>query len=184
MNGFNIYPIDTATSPVPANCHDLYSIYLLTGPRQLHRADQKIVQARTYLCFGAPQGVGTPEALATGQTGYCCLFTKAFVNECEYAQNFKAVPRTLLDHQGTRSYLLPEEQATYLTTLFKKMLLEQQTTYLFKWELVRSYLQLVFHEAMRLQPLAPKFYFRYYFRPQGVERVVESSWRSRRLGKR
>ncbi|MBC6989942.1 hypothetical protein [Hymenobacter sp. BT491] len=185
MRGFKVFTIDTATGPVqPSGRRDLYTIYLLTGPRHLHRADQEAVQAGTRLCFGAPQKVGTPETAATRQTGYCCLFTEAFVNECEDAADPKALPRALLDYKGTCSYSLPEEQAAYLTLLFERMLLEQQTTYVFKQELLRSYLQLVLHEATRLQQPAPTRCFRYYFRRPSVTRGLDSSWRSRQRGKR
>jgi hypothetical protein len=185
MRGFKVFAIDTATGPVQlSGRRDLYTIYLLTGPRQLHRADQEEVLAGTRLCFGAPQESGIPETAAARQTGYCCLFTEAFVSECEEAPDPQALPRVLLDYKGPCSYLLPQEQAAYLTLLFERMLLEQQTTYVFKQELVRSYLQLVLHEATRLQQLAPTRYFRYYFRRPGVTLGLDSRWRSRQRGKR
>ena len=181
MRGFKVYAIDTATGPVqPSGRRDLYTICLLTGPHRIHRADQEIVQAGTRLWFGTPQGVDAPETVATRQTGYCCLFTEAFVSECEDAPDPKAVPQALLDHKGTCSYPLPEEQAAYLTLLFERMLLEQQTMYAFKQALVRSYLQLVLHEAVRLQQPATKRYFRYYFRPPGGMGVLDSGWGSRK----
>ncbi|MCB2411093.1 hypothetical protein [Hymenobacter lucidus] len=180
MRGFKVYAIDTATGPVqPSGRRDLYTIYLLTGPRHLDCADQKMVQTSTRLWFGAPQGIGTLETAAARQTGYCCLFTEAFVSECEDAQHPQEVPRALLDYKGTYSFPLPEEQAAYLTLLFERMLLEQQTTYAFKQELVRSYLQLVLHEAVRLQQPVPNRYFRYYFRRQGMTSGLSTSWRCR-----
>ena len=138
------------------------------------------MQASTHLWIVSPQGVGAPEPVATRQTGYCCLFTEAFVNECEVAEYPKALPRALLAYKSTCSYSLPKEQAAYLTLLFEKMLLEQQTTYAFKQELARSYLQLVLHEALRLPQPAPKPYFRYYFRQPGVMSILKSGWRRQR----
>jgi AraC family transcriptional activator of pobA len=185
MRGFKVYAIDTATGPVqPSSRRDLFTIYLLTGPHHLHRADQEIVQAGTRLCLGAPPPVSTPATVATRQTGYCCLFTEAFVSECEDAARPEAVPRALLDYKGTCSYLVPDEEAAYLTVLFERMLREQQTTYVFKQALVRSYLHLVLHEAMRLHRPAPKRYFRYYCRQPGVPGGLDSGWRRRQLHKR
>ena len=185
MRGFKIYAIDTATRPVqPSGRRDLYPIYLLTGPRHVSRADQEMVQADTRLCFGDTEGVGSPETGGPRQTGYCCLFTDAFVNECADVLDHKVVPRALPDYKSTCSYALPKEQAAYLTLLFERMLLEQQTTYAFKYELVRSYLQLVLHEALRLQQPAPKVNFRYYFRQPGMTGALGSGWRSRQRRKR
>lgn len=180
MRGFKVYAVDTATGPVqPSGRRDLYTIYLLTSPRHLNCADQEIVQADTRLCIGDVEVLGTPETVAPRQTGYCCLFTEAFVNECEDAPDPKAVPCGLLAGKSTCSYSLPEEQAAYLTVLFERMLLEQQTTYAFKYELVRSYLQLVLHEVLRLQQPAPKPCFRYYYQQPGATGVLASGCRSR-----
>ena len=67
---------------------------------------------------------------------------------------------SLFHHSGACTFSLRDEQAVYLTGLFQQILAEQQTGYLFKHELLRSYLQLVFHEVLRLRTPAPKRCFR------------------------
>lgn len=45
-------------------------------------------------------------------------------------------------------------QAAYANSIFQKILAEQGTDYLFKNDLIRTYIQLLIHEALRMQPAA------------------------------
>ncbi|MBC6992019.1 hypothetical protein [Hymenobacter sp. BT491] len=167
MKGFKVYPIDTVTGPVPAHSRrDFHTIYLLTGPRQLQCADQVIERNGTCLFFGTPYSI-----TATPQIGYGCLFSEAFVQESGRTRIQEEW--ALFHNHPTRAFSLRDEQAVYLTSLFQKMLVEQHTAYRFKHELLRSYLQLVFHEAVRLRTPVPKRCFRYYFRQPGPAGELE-----------
>ena len=182
MNGFKVCQIDTATGPVPSySRRDFYTIYLLTGPRQLQCADQQIELDGTRLLLGNPQGVGVEGAGAVRQTGYSCRFTEAF-----FKQNNPVVSPeqwALFIGHTPRAFSLRTEQAAYLTSLFQKMLAEQQTPYLYKNELLRAYLQLVIHEALRLRTPKPKRCFRYYLQPEEEAGELAVNWgcRQRRL---
>lgn len=179
MKGFKVYQVDTTIKPVPASGRrDFYTLYLLTGPHHLSCADQTIESAGTRLFFGNPHGVESLDWGATRQTGYACLFTEEFVQESGHTGS--RAPWSVLHGRKTRSFPLRNEQAAYFTSLFQKMLAEQQTAYLFKHELLRSYLQLVFHEALRLREAAPKRFFRYYFPQTGPDGVLSIGRRNRR----
>jgi AraC family transcriptional activator of pobA len=172
MNGFKVCQIDTATSPVPTySRRDFYTICLLTGPRQLQCADQAIALDGPCLFLGNPLGAGLEQGEATRQTGYSCRFSAAF-----FQQSGPVVSQqqwALFSGPAPRAFSLGDEQATYITGLFQKMLAEQQSGYCFKHELLRSYLQLVLHEALRLRTPAPKRSFTYYFRQPGQEGVLD-----------
>lgn len=166
MKGFKVYQIDTSAGMVPAcSRHDLCSIYLLTGYHGLPLSDQEMERDGTCLIVGNPPRVDGSEWVVTRQMGYACRFTEAFVRES--GQTEERAPWGLLQGNKPAVFWLREEQAAYLTSLFELMLTEQQTDYRFKDELVRSYLQLVLHEAMRLRAPAPKRSFRYYFLVHG-----------------
>lgn len=174
MNGIKVCWIDTATGPVPAySRRDLYTICLLTGPRQWQRADQAIERDGTCLLFGNPAEQG----VAARQTGYTCRFTEAFFRES--GPVVSPAQWALFNGHATRAFSLHDEQAAYLTSLFQKMLAEQQTPYLYKHELVRTYLQLVIHEALRLRTPAPRRIFRYYCQQPGPAGKLASGWGSR-----
>lgn len=173
MRGFKVYRVDTAAGPVPASGRrDFYAIYLLTGQHRLPGADREIALDGTCLLFGKPYKLRTSEGVTTHQTGYACVFTQEFVQE----NGHTGIGEQWALFHGTAAYVfsLHDEQAAYLTTVFEKMLAEQQTTYLFKRELLGSYLQLVIHEALRLR--APKRFFRYYCQPIHSTGVPVGSW--------
>lgn len=179
MKGFKVYQIDTAVDLEPTySRRDFYTIYLLTGRRQLQYADQEIELDGTCLFFGTPHGTDSSAGAATRQTGYGCLFSEAFVQANGPVRS--QVEWSLFRGNSACAFSLRDEQAVHLTGLFQKMLAEQQTAYLFKHELLRSYLQLVFHEVLRLRTPAPKRCFRYYFRQPGPAGALGADWQSRR----
>lgn len=53
---------------------------------------------------------------------------------------------------GTPILEISEEQRLFLNTLFQKMIEEQENDYAFKDELIRNYISLIIHEALKLEP--------------------------------
>lgn len=179
MNGFKVCQIDTASGPVPVySRRDFYTVCLLTSPRQGQCANQELQVGGTSLCFGNPPEVGAAQGSVVRQTGYSCRFTEAFFKQGDPAVT--PAQWSLFSGHAPRAFLLDAERATYLTSLFQKMLAEQQTPYLFKHELLRSYLRLVIHEALRLRTPLPKPFFRCYFQPAGPTDGLNFGWRRRR----
>ncbi len=52
---------------------------------------------------------------------------------------------------------MSQTQAETFTQLFQKMLAEQDTEYAYKDELIRNYISLLIHEALKMQPLENNF---------------------------
>ncbi|RAK68095.1 hypothetical protein DLM85_08645 [Hymenobacter edaphi] len=176
MRGFKAYQIDTDAGPVQAcSRSDYYTIYLLSGHQQLPGAGRVTELEAAYLLMRCPARGAASKWLSSRQRGYACLFTEAFVQECSPAGCRQ--PWLMPTGMGRGVHLLRGEQAAYLTSLFQKMLFEQQSTYLFKHELLRSYLHLLLHEVMRLATAQPLF--RCYFRRPGQAGPLGSGWRSR-----
>jgi len=46
---------------------------------------------------------------------------------------------------------ISEEQRLYLNSIFEKMIFEQESDYAFKDDLIRNYIQLIFHEALKMK---------------------------------
>ncbi|WP_207890997.1 hypothetical protein [Hymenobacter edaphi] len=176
MRWFKAYQIDTASGPVQAcGRSDYHTIYLLAGPRLRPGTAREAAGSAAYLLLGQPAGGAAPQWLPARQRGYACLFTEAFVKECRPAG--RQEPGLMPTGKAWRVFLLHGEQAAYLTGLFQKMLVEQQSAYLFKHELLRSYLHLVLHEVRRLPTAHPLF--RCYCQRPGQAGMLDSGWRSR-----
>lgn len=177
MRGFKAYQIDTTSGPVPAcRRRDYYTMYLLSDQRQLRDVGREAERDSTYLLLGAPC-LGTASTwLSARQAGYGCLFTEAFAHACGLEGSREL--DHLLNGRDNRIFLLKGPQAVYLTSLFGKMLAEQQSAYLFKHELLRSYLRLILHELLRL-PTPARIFHCYVRLPGPASGVPRSIWRSR-----
>jgi AraC family transcriptional activator of pobA len=179
VKGFKVYQLDTTTGLKAASRRDLYTISLLKGLCYLPYADGEVGQDGTYLLVGTPgEGGSSWQGETTRQTGYRCLLTEDFMEE-----NFLAEDQptwALFTGSYPRVFSLGDEQAAYMTSLFQKMLAEQQSAYPFKQDLLRSYLHLVLHEAIRLHQPAPKRLFRYYCRQPNSAGALTKGWGRRR----
>jgi len=182
MKGFKAYQVDTACGALPVTSRrDYYTIYLLAGQLHFQGAGQEFVLDGSHVLLVNPSAVPASEWKHTGRTGFACLFTTAFVSGSSSGGK-ELLP--LFNKARSRVFSLCENQAVYLTGLFQKMVAEQQSAYLFKHELLRNYLQLVLHEAVRLRPVVPNLpsrRFRYYFRRPDLAGVLGSGRRRRRM---
>jgi AraC family transcriptional activator of pobA len=83
-------------------------------------------------------------------TGYACLFTETFIFSSERTGILKNSP--LFRIGDTPVIPLNNEQVTFMTGIFQKMLAVYNGDYQHKGELIRSCIGLIIHEALRIQP--------------------------------
>ena len=167
LKGFNVYEIDTAVSPMPGySRRDFYKICLVTGKNLIHYADKSIVVDGTSLLFANPHIPYSSEALLDDQKGYACLFTGDFLITHDRLESLQQSP--LFKIGGTPVFSLSDEQNGFLTTVFQKMMAEQDADYIFKDELIRNYINLIIHEAIKMQPAEN------FFRPKNASSRIAS----------
>lgn len=151
LKGFKAYEVDTAVNPGPTyRRRDFYKVALVTSHCTVHYADRSIELNGTCLMFANPHIPYAIELHAPRLTGYSCLFTEAYMKENDRSESLQQSP--LFKVGGTPIFHLSAEQAAYATGIFQKILAEQNTDYLYKGDLIRTYLQLLIHEALRMQP--------------------------------
>jgi AraC family transcriptional activator of pobA len=151
LKGFKVYEIETDVNPVPSySRRDFFKICLVTGNSLVHYADKTVEFNGTVLFFANPHVPYSSELLAEGQHGYACLFTEEFLKANDRSGSLQQSP--LFKIGGTPVFSLDSAQKVFMTTIFQKMLEEQGTDYLFKNDLIRSYINLIVHEALRMQP--------------------------------
>jgi AraC family transcriptional activator of pobA len=90
------------------------------------------------------------EAISEEQLGWFSLFTETFVHPAERKDFLQDSP--LFKIGGNPVFFVDAQQQKDLSTIFKKMMAEIGSDYAHKYEMLRNYLHLIIHEAMKMQP--------------------------------
>jgi hypothetical protein len=150
LKGFKVYKTDSRLGGYSYSRKDFYKINITTGRFLFNYADRSIETEDTFLFFGNPRIPYSCEPRSENHSGYTCLFTEDFMNLNERSESLQQSP--LFKIGGTPIFGLNEPQKTKLTGLFEEMIKEQETEYAFKDELIRNYMNLIIHEALKMQP--------------------------------
>lgn len=144
---------------------DYYKVALLTGCSRYNYATRGVLIDRPALVFSNPLIPYSWEPVSEEQGGYLCMFTEEFLIINDRAASLQESPLFRLGSDPV--YWVNEAQYADLSYLFRKMLQEMDSTYLYQQEVVRNYLNLVIHEALKLQPQTT-----YYQHPNAASRIV------------
>src|SRR5687767_7625300 len=151
LKGFIVYEIDSqGHTGHTYSRKDFYKINLTTGKFIFHYADKSVETEETFLLFANPHIPYSCEKVSSTFSGYTCLFTEEFLKLGDRSESFRQSP--LFKIGGTPILKLDKEQQEFITSVFKRMLAEQSTDYAFKDELIRNHINLIIHEAVKLQP--------------------------------
>lgn len=151
LKGFNVFQIESDGAATRMYSRkDFYKICLTTGRSSIHYADKSFEQEGTILFFGNPHIPYSWETISTTYAGYTCLFSEEFLKQSDRSESLQQSP--LFKIGGTPVLHITEQQREFLSTIFRKMIEEQQTDYAYKDDLIRNYIQLIIHEALKLQP--------------------------------
>ena len=150
LKGFNVFQIESDGNATRIYSRkDFYKICLTTGKSIIHYADKSFDAEGTVLFFGNPHIPYSWETISTSYVGYTCLFSEEFLKS-DRSESLQHSP--LFKIGGTPILKITEQQRDFLGTLFQKMMEEQKTNYVYKDDLIRNYINLIIHEALKLQP--------------------------------
>lgn len=151
LRGFNVFQIEADGSETKIYSRkDFYKICLTTGMSKIHYADRSFEAEGTVLFFGNPHIPYSWETISRSYVGYTCLFSEDFLQASDRTNALLQSPFFKLG--GTPILEISEKQREFLNSLFQKMIEEQQSDYAHKDELIRNYIHLIIHEALKLQP--------------------------------
>jgi len=161
LKGFKVYEKNLTLLPAQQpllaaqvfSRRDYYKVLLLESKCLIHYAHQRLELDGPYLFFTNPHVPYSLELRTDQLRAYACLFTGEFVKATDRSQSRHQSPLFRLG--GTPLFKLPAPQADYVRGIFQKMLSDQAGNYPFKDDLMRTYVQLLIHEALRLQPADP-----------------------------
>jgi AraC family transcriptional activator of pobA len=150
LKGFKAYEVDSKASGHNYSRKDFYKISLTSGKYVFHYADRSFETNETILFFGNPRIPYSCEIVRPTIDGYACLFTEEFLKSSERSESLMHSP--LFKIGGTPILTLSKEQKKSIADIFLKMIAEQDSDYAFKDELIRNYLNLIIHEALKMHP--------------------------------
>lgn len=162
---FNVYERGQfCRQPVSYSRRDFYKIALVTGTGRLSYATRAILLDRPALMFSNPLVPYSWEPISAEQGGYFCLFTEDFLS-ADRSVSLQESP--LFKLHSDPVYFVSNEQFSAISQLFGKMLAEMASGYVHKQDLLRTYVQLLLHEALKMQP-----YTAYQQPPNATARLV------------
>src|ERR671916_1614871 len=151
LKGFNVFQIESDGNATRMYSRkDFYKICLTTGKSIIHYADRSFEAEGTVLFFGNPHIPYSWETISTTYVGYTVLFSEDFFKSSDRSESLQNSP--LFKIGGTPVLKIDEQQRGFLNTIFCKMIEEQRGDYTYKDDLIRNYINLIIHEALKLQP--------------------------------
>jgi len=147
---FNVFSRDDCSLITPYSRRDYYKISLIIGKGKLHYADKWIHVNRPALLFSNPVVPYSWEAHDEDQTGWFCLFSDQFLQNGNRLGNLQ--DSQLFKIGGTPIFFVDDEQKKSVSEIFQKMMLEIQSDYIHKYDMLRAYLHLLVHETMKINP--------------------------------
>ncbi|MFB6454665.1 AraC family transcriptional regulator [Chitinophaga sp. Hz27] len=143
-------------TPLPSNRRDFYKISLMTsGEGTVGYADKTIYIDRPGIMFTNPWIPYSWEPSTTDQTGYFCVFTEDFVTPELRKGSLAESP--LFKVGGHHLFYLEPSNLALVKQIFESMMREAASDYLNKKDILNNYVQLIMHEALKVQPPAEQY---------------------------
>lgn len=147
---FNVYDRRQCQQCTPYRRRDFYKITLIESSGMLHYAEKGIEINRPTLLFSNPMIPYSWEAGPGEQKGYFCIFTQQFLLDSPGLGKAMQAPFYFNDHPPV--YFLDQEQRDSVREIFLRMQAEFQSDYADKFNLLHHYVQILIHEARKLEP--------------------------------
>lgn len=147
---FNVFSRDNCSAVTPYSRRDYYKISLIIGEGKLHYANKWIYVDRPALLFSNPMIPYSWESVNENQKGWFCLFTDQFLQNGSRMGNLQ--DSMLFKIGGTPVFFVDDGQQEVISGIFMKMMTEIQSDYIHKYDMLRTYLYLLIHETMKMQP--------------------------------
>ncbi len=151
LKGFRVHEMPASTSiPASRGRRDFYKIGLTSGNTAIEYGGKIIEANGTFLVFINPHSRHSVIKYYRKENSYACLFTEDFIAGLKRTELLQSSP--LFNNREAPVIPLNDEQATFMTGIFQKMLAVHNGDYPYKGNLLRSCIELVIHEALRIQP--------------------------------
>jgi AraC family transcriptional activator of pobA len=149
---FNVFSRGYCRRTLPYHRRDFYKVALIIGSGILQFDDKKIIIDKPALLISSPSTPYAWEATSEEQSGWFCLFSEEFIrspfrDKSIFKQNY-----TPLGIELSPISFLTKTAFDEISSLFQKMIQIMASDYIHKYDLLKNYLQLILHEALKIQP--------------------------------
>ncbi|HWV75121.1 MAG TPA: helix-turn-helix domain-containing protein [Pseudosphingobacterium sp.] len=149
MSHFNVRPRSYIQGVAPYNRRDYFKICLVLGKGVYRVGKEAIAVNEPSIIFSNPDVAASWESLSPDQGGYYCLFNEAFIQnsikeEVKYGSalfNKGVAPLLTLDFSDTKRFM------QYFTDMERWI----NTSYSFRFDMIRHVINLLIYEAVTLQ---------------------------------
>ncbi|ASZ14951.1 AraC family transcriptional regulator [Chitinophaga sp. MD30] len=149
VSALKVFPRSAYSGYSPFRRRDFYKISLIIGTGYFRYAQTRLALTKPALLFFNPRIAYSWEAQSKVQSGWHCLFTDTFLQANRIG--FWQFSRLFQTGDLPVFYLNKEQQKT-LSYLFEKLREEVNSAYAYKFDVLTSYLHLILHEALKVQP--------------------------------
>lgn len=144
----NVFERASCINPIPYSRRDYYKVTLIKGSGTVEYADKSFAIDRPALMFSNPMIPYAWIPVSEKQEGWFCIFNEAFVKQRD--QLLTDLP---MFQPGNDHIFFPDKmQVRKISELFEQMMAENQECYEHKPDVLRSYLHLIVHEGLKMQP--------------------------------
>ena len=143
-----------------------YKITLIIGVGKLYYADKWILVNRPALLFSNPLVPYAWESISEEQKGMFCIFNEQFVQSEEKNGSLANTP--LFKITGDKVFFLDDTQVDKVLDIYMQMQEENQSGYVNKSDVLRCYLHLLIHTALKMQD-----FNQYESFPNASQRITE-----------
>lgn len=163
---FNVLSRQCNFGTVQFSYRDFYKVTLIIGVGKLYYADKWILVNRPAMLFSNPLVPYAWESISEEQRGMFCIFNEQFVQSEE--KNSSLANSPLFKVTGDKVFFLDDTQITKVLDIYTKMQEENQSDYANKYDVLRCYLHLLVHTALKMQELN-----KYESHPNASQRITE-----------
>jgi AraC family transcriptional activator of pobA len=156
---FNVFKIDEFLAGIraqkgvmPYNRRNYYKISLINGCNHVEYADKVINIEKSALLFGTPRIPYHYVPQDENQMGYFCIFTDTYFSSAKNGIVLDELP--IYKPGGFPVFHLSDEDYEEIAAIFRKMVKELASDYVYKYDLLRNYLMELIHYGQKLQPAA------------------------------
>jgi AraC-like DNA-binding protein len=144
----NVFEKNACRVTIPYSRKDYYKVSLILGKGTLEYADRTLHIDRPALMFSNPLIPYYWQPGSGEQHGWFCIFNEAFAKQRD--ELLTDLPMFQLE--SDRVFFPDDKSVEEISYLFRKMLEENQGSYVQKQDVLRNYLHLIVHYAIKMQP--------------------------------